>query len=84
MDRKKIYYFVVFLFVTGIIIACLPLIAGAGDPSGAATGTVKDLAAKEAGKPLLAEIAEAVGHNKISINFIWTLITGYQIGRAHV
>jgi ammonium transporter, Amt family len=49
------------------------------DASGSATGTVKDLTAKEAGKPVLAEIAEAVGHNKISINFVWTLITGYLV-----
>ena len=49
------------------------------DPSGAATGTIKDITAKEAGKPILAEIAEAVGHNKISINMIWVLITGYLV-----
>jgi ammonium transporter, Amt family len=79
VNRKRIYYFIIFLFVTGIIIACLPLLAGAGDPSGALTGTVKDLTAKEAGKPILAEIADAVGHNKISINIIWTLITGYLV-----
>jgi Amt family ammonium transporter len=79
VNRKRIYYFIIFLFVTGILIACLPLIAGAGDPSGGATGTIKDITAKEAGKPILAEIAEAVGHNKISINMIWTLITGYLV-----
>jgi len=79
VNRKRIYYFIIFLFVIGIIVACLPLIAGAGDPSGAATGTVKALDAKEAGKPILAEIAEAVGHNKISINFVWVLITGYLV-----
>ena len=27
----------------------------------------------------MAEIAEAVGHNKISINITWTLITGYLV-----
>jgi Amt family ammonium transporter len=79
VNRKRIYYFIIFLFVTGILIACLPLIAGAGDPSGGVTGTIKDITAKEAGKPILAEIAEAVGHNKISINFVWVLITGYLV-----
>ena len=49
------------------------------DPAGTATGTVKDITAKEAGKPLLEEIAEAVGHNKISINIVWTLICGYLV-----
>jgi Amt family ammonium transporter len=49
------------------------------DASGTATGTIKDVPAKEAGKPLLAEIADAVGHNRISINIVWTLITGYLV-----
>jgi Amt family ammonium transporter len=69
---------------------CLPSLVGAAeqagaapaitaDASGSATGTIKDVPAKEAGKPLLAEIADAVGHNKISINMIWVLITGYLV-----
>jgi Amt family ammonium transporter len=49
------------------------------DASGAATGTIKDIPAKEAGKPVLAEIMDAVGHNRISINIVWTLITGYLV-----
>jgi ammonium transporter, Amt family len=81
--NRKVYFFISLLFVTGIITACLPLLAGAvdptSDPSGAITGTVKDITAKEAGKPILQEIAEAVGHNKISINIVWTLITGYLV-----
>jgi Amt family ammonium transporter len=50
-----------------------------GDAAGTATGTIKDITAKEAGKPVLLEIAEAVGHNKISINIMWTLITGFLV-----
>ena len=49
------------------------------DPSGAATGTIADVPAKEAGKPTLLEVAEAVGHNRISINIMWTLITGFLV-----
>ncbi len=59
--------------------AAAPAVIDAPDPAGTATGTVKDITAKEAGKPVLAEIAEAVGHNKISINITWTLITGYLV-----
>jgi Amt family ammonium transporter len=58
--------------------AAAPVI-DAPDPGGTTTGGVKDITAKEAGKPVLAEIAEAVGHNKISINIVWTLITGYLV-----
>lgn len=56
-----------------------PAAAVTADPGGTVAGNVKDLTAKEAGKPTLVEIAEAVGHNKISINIIWTLITGYLV-----
>jgi Amt family ammonium transporter len=49
------------------------------DPSGTATGGIGDVTAKEAGKPTLVEVAEAAGHNKISINIMWTLITGFLV-----
>ena len=42
------------------------------DPSGTATGGIGDVTAKEAGKPTLAEVAETAGHNKVSINVMWT------------
>ena len=59
--------------------AAAPAVIDAPDPAGTTTGTVKDITAKEPGKPVLAEIAEAVGHNKISINIMWTLITGFLV-----
>jgi ammonium transporter, Amt family len=49
------------------------------DPSGANTGTAADITAKEAGKPTQEEVFAQVGHNKISINFVWTLITGFLV-----
>ena len=49
------------------------------DPSGAATGGIADVSAKEAGKPTIVEIAEAVGHNKVAINMMWTLFTGFLV-----
>ncbi len=54
-------------------------IAGPGDPSGAATGTINDVTAASAGNPTLQEVAEMVGHNKIAINFVWTLFTGFLV-----
>ena len=60
--------------------------AGAGsragplnDPSGAATGTAKDVTVKDAANPTLPEVMEAVGHNKIAINMVWTLIAGFLV-----
>ena len=49
------------------------------DPAGIATGTIVDVPAKIAGKPTLEEVAEAAGHNKISINIMWTLVAGFLV-----
>lgn len=49
------------------------------DPSGAATGGISDIPASNIGKPTLEEVAAAAGHNKISINFVWTLIAGFLV-----
>ena len=49
------------------------------DPGAAATGGVGDIPAKTAGKPTLDEIADTVGHNKIAINIVWTLVAGFLV-----
>jgi len=49
------------------------------DPGGAATGGIGDITAKVAGKPTLEEVAETAGHNKISINIMWTLVAGFLV-----
>ena len=50
-----------------------------GDPTGAATGTAADVTVKDAKNPTLPEVMELVGHNKIAINVMWTLITGFLV-----
>jgi Amt family ammonium transporter len=84
----------IFTLTIMVIMLALPLLARAdepagtapaasavsiGDAAGTATGTIKDITAKEAGKPVFLEVAEAVGHNKIAINIMWTLITGFLV-----
>ena len=49
------------------------------DPAGTATGGIGDVTAKEAGKPTLTEVAEFAGHNRVSINVMWTLLTGFLV-----
>jgi len=49
------------------------------DPGGGATGGIGDITAKVPGKPTLEEIAETAGHNKISINIMWTLVAGFLV-----
>ncbi|HEV8316014.1 MAG TPA: ammonium transporter [Vicinamibacterales bacterium] len=50
-----------------------------GDPTGAITGTAKDVTVKDAKNPTLAEAMETIGHNKIAINFVWTLLAGFLV-----
>jgi Amt family ammonium transporter len=49
------------------------------DPTGAVTGTAADVTVKDPAKPALAEVMETVGHNKIAINIVWTLVTGFLV-----
>jgi ammonium transporter, Amt family len=50
-----------------------------GDPTGAATGTAADVTVKDAKNPTMTEVMDSVGHNKIAINIMWTLITGFLV-----
>ena len=49
------------------------------DPSGTTTGTISDVTAAKAGEPTATEVAAQVGHNKIAINMVWVLITGFLV-----
>ena len=62
------------------------------DPSGANTGgaadvvgasanapTADDLKNLAANEPLAAKLADVVGHNRIAINFVWTLLCGFLV-----
>jgi Amt family ammonium transporter len=51
-----------------------------GDPGGTITGTVNDVPVSNAKVGLtLSDTANQVGQNKIAINFVWTLITGFLV-----
>ena len=62
------------------------------DPSGVNTGGVADIYGMSAGaptdndfktmaakEPLAAKVADGVGHNRISINIVWTLVCGFLV-----
>ena len=49
------------------------------DPTGDNTGTAADVPVKDAKAPAIAEVMAAVGHNKIAVNIVWTLITGFLV-----
>src|SRR5437868_2072523 len=58
-----------------------------GDPDGGLTGTVSDVAVADpitdktpkAKGLTLADLANQAGQNKIAINFVWTLVTGFLV-----
>jgi Amt family ammonium transporter len=49
------------------------------DPNGAATGTAADVTVKDAAQPALAEVMDTVGHSKVALNIVWTLLTGFLV-----
>jgi Amt family ammonium transporter len=49
------------------------------DPTGDKTGTISDVTAANPGHPTLYEIGDQAGHNKIAINMMWVLITGFLV-----
>ncbi len=51
-----------------------------GDPDGPLTGTAADVAVADAKKGLsISDLINQAGQNKIAINFVWTLVTGYLV-----
>jgi Amt family ammonium transporter len=58
-----------------------------GDPSGAITGTVADVVVsdpvtdknKNAKGLTIGDVVNQVGQNRVAINFVWTLITGFLV-----
>jgi ammonium transporter, Amt family len=51
-----------------------------GDPDGSLTGNASDITVSDAKKGLtIGDLANQVGQNKIAVNFVWTLITGYLV-----
>ncbi len=51
-----------------------------GDPDGNLTGTVADIGVADSKKGLaISDVLNQVGQNKIAINFMWTLVTGFLV-----
>ena len=62
------------------LLACFPHpVRAEGDPSGAKTGTIADVPAAKPGDPTLSEVADAIGHTRISLNIVWVLLTGFLV-----
>jgi Amt family ammonium transporter len=57
-----------------------PEVRAKGDPDGSLTGTVSDVTVADSKKGLtIGDAVNQIGQNKIAINFVWTLITGFLV-----
>ena len=57
-----------------------PEVRAKGDPDGSLTGTAGDVTVADSKKGLtITDLAYQAGQNKIAINFVWTLITGFLV-----
>src|SRR5579863_6612994 len=51
-----------------------------GDPGGTITGTISDVPVADSKVGItLPDVANQVGQNKVAINFVWTLVTGFLV-----
>lgn len=51
-----------------------------GDPDGSMTGTAADISVADSKKGLtVSDVLNQIGHNKIAINFTWTLVAGFLV-----
>lgn len=69
----------IFSALAVFILIALAFPSLAQDATGANTGVLNDVTAATAGKPTADEIGALAGHNKISINIMWTLICGFLV-----
>src|SRR5258705_10341115 len=57
-----------------VLLLIMPLVALAGDPTGSATGTAKDVTSATPGQPTLQELATELGPIKTAPNSVWVLV----------
>ncbi len=72
-------HLVVSLLAWSVLLIVPVAMSYAGDTTGASLGSAADIPSAAPGQPTIPEIVAAVGHNKISINFVWTLVTGFLV-----
>ena len=87
--KRKLGFLMPALMMVLLLVTAIPVGILAQDPTGATTGTIKDLgidtlaATKDTTLNSVVKavnvIGNADGHNKIAINIMWTLITGFLV-----
>ena len=62
--------------LTGLLLVLITGLALANDPTGTATGTINDVTAHTVGSPSASEVAQELGHVKISLNIFYLIFGG--------
>jgi len=79
MIRKIIFLAMAIMLTIGTALYSEAQTPKSPDPSGNTTGTISDITSAKPGAPTATEVANQVGHNKISINFVWLLVGGFLV-----
>lgn len=79
MSKKLIFILAGLLLIMGFTLGGDLFAYTAPDPAGLHTGTTADITAATAGAPTATEISDQVGKNKVAINMVWVLITGFLV-----
>jgi Amt family ammonium transporter len=79
MAKKLLLIISVFILTLGIECYAQTNVPRKPDPSGINTGNASDVSSVKPSEPTIMELANQIGHNKVAINIIWTLITGFLV-----
>ena len=77
--NMKRFFALLVLLAIGCSLALAQTDAPVPDPSGANTGKAADITVKDAKAPTSEELLNAIGHNRVAINMMWVLITGFLV-----
>jgi Amt family ammonium transporter len=80
MKKSIILLICLLLTITSTLIFNNTAFAKETDPSGVNTGNKTEIAAAKPDEgPTAGEVADLAGHNKVAINMMWVLITGFLV-----
>ncbi|NTU94355.1 MAG: ammonium transporter [Chlorobiaceae bacterium] len=79
MSKKLIFILAGVFLIMGFTLGGDLFAYTAPDPAGLHAGTTADITAATAGAPTATEISDQVGKNKVAINMVWVLITGFLV-----
>lgn len=79
MSKKLIFILAGIFLVMGFALGGDLLAYTTPDPAGLHAGTTADITAATAGSPTATEITDQIGKNKVAINMVWVLLTGFLV-----